>query len=58
MENYLVNTFEDAVNTGFADKKVAAQGQGRINNLRHVDDLKDPKFDIDFTHIPGVSAYK
>jgi len=54
MEGALINTFEKAVNEGFGDKNVKAQGKGRINNIRHVDEIKDHKINVDFGMIPAV----
>ena len=54
MENALINTFEKAVDEGLGDNAVKALGNGKINNIKHVDEIKDGKINVNFDQIPAV----
>ena len=57
MENALINTFEKAVDEGLGDNTVKALGNGKINNIKHVDEIKDGKINVNFGQIPAVIIF-
>lgn len=54
VEKVLINSFEKAVNEGLTDPKVKPNHKGYINNIEHVDEIKDTNLKFDFDKVPRV----
>lgn len=54
MQKELIKTFEQAVDSSFTNHKVKAQNNGRINNIKDVEEIKNKNLNVNFDNIPRV----